>query len=346
MLIFVYQFEAKKTLVINIGNYTKKERKMIYMCTKSGRLDANMSEELALPRNQIEQLIKQIGVKVNGKIVKKSSFKLKGDESIEYNFIEAVREKESYEVDFDIDVLYEDEDMLVINKPPFLTVHAAPSVKEATLVDWLIKRGVSLSTISGEERHGIVHRIDKETSGALVIAKNNEAHVNLSAQLEDKSMGRYYVGLIDLPLREDMIVDKPIARNSKNRLKMDVVEGGRESKSAFCKLALSNNAKMELISAKLFSGRTHQIRVHLKSLSRHIVGDSLYGFKSQNSKIPRVMLHAYVLYLKHPSSGEFLEVKAPLFDDFKDVLQKNFKKDEIDAKINSSYIIERFNIFS
>jgi 23S rRNA pseudouridine1911/1915/1917 synthase len=319
---------------------------MTFTCTKSGRLDVIMSEELSLPRNQIEQLIKQVGVSVDGKVIHKSGFKLKGEEFIEYNFIQAVKEKESYEVDFDIDVLYEDEDILVINKPPFLTVHPAPSVKEATLVDWLIKRGISLSTISGDERHGIVHRIDKETSGALVVAKNNAAHVNLSAQLEDKSMGRYYLGLIDIPLKEDMIVDKPIARNPKNRLKMDIVQGGRESKSAFCKLSLSDNGKMELITAKLFSGRTHQIRVHLKSLSRHIIGDSLYGFKSQNSKIPRVMLHAYIVYLKHPTSGEFLLVEAPLFEDFENLLQKHFKKDEIDAKINSSYIIERFNIFS
>lgn len=329
-----------------IENYTKKEREMTFTCTKSGRLDVIMSEELELPRNQIEQLIKQVGVSVDGKIIHKSGFKLKGEESIDYNFIQAVKEKESYDVDFDIDILYEDGDILVINKPPFLTVHGAPSVKEATLVDWLIKRGISLSTISGDERHGIVHRIDKETSGALVVAKNNAAHVNLSAQLEDKSMGRYYLGLIDIPLKEDMIVDKPIARNPKNRLKMDVVQGGRESKSAFCKLSLSINEKMELITAKLFSGRTHQIRVHLKSLSRNIIGDSLYGFKSQNSKIPRVMLHAYILYLKHPRSGELLLVEAPLFEDFENLLQKHFKKDEIDAKINSTYIIERFNIFS
>nr|MDA3908511.1 RluA family pseudouridine synthase [Sulfurimonas sp.] len=240
---------------------------------------------------------------------------------------------------------YEDEDILVINKPPFLTVHPAPSVKEATVVDWLIKRGISLSTISGDERHGIVHRIDKETSGALVIAKNNEAHLYLSKQLVDKSMGRYYLAITDMPLKEDVIIDKPIARNRNNRLKMDVVEGGRESKSAFCKLSLSKSEQNELISAKLFTGRTHQIRVHLNALSRHILGDTLYGFKSQKSKISRVMLHAYILYLQHPRTGEFMQIIAPPFEDFENVLKKHFNKEEIDEKIDSAYIIKRFNTF-
>ena len=318
---------------------------MTFTCKESGRLDAIMAKELSLPRNQTEQLIKQVGVKVDGKSVKKTSYKLKGCEVIEYSFKEAILTKESYEVNFDVDILYEDEDMLVINKPPFVTVHQAPSVKEATLVDWLKKRGVTLSTISGEERHGIVHRIDKETSGALVVAKNNDAHVALSRQLEDKSMGRYYLALIDLPLKEDIIVEKPIGRNPKNRLKMDIIPKGREAKSAFCKLALSKDGKKELIGAKLFTGRTHQIRVHLKSLSRHILGDSLYGFKSQNSKIARVMLHAYVLYLKHPRTGEDMQIVAPVFEDFKSLLNQHFNKEELDEKMDSTYITKHFGTF-
>ncbi len=319
---------------------------MTFTCKERGRVDVVMSKKLSLPRNQIEQFIKQIGIEVNAKKVKKCSFKLKVDDVIEYNFVQAKQKKESYEVDFDIDILYEDEDILVINKPPFLTIHPAPSVKEATVVDWLIKQGISLSTISADERHGIVHRIDKKTSGALVIAKNNEAHLGLSSQLLDKSMGRYYLALIDTPLKKDIIIDKPIARSRKNRLKMDIVAQGRRSKSAFCKLALSKDEKKELIGAKLFTGRTHQIRVHLSSMSRHILGDVLYGFKSQNSKIiPRVMLHAYILYLQHPKTGEFMQIIAPLFEDFEDILKKQFSKDEIDEKMDSNSIIKCFSTF-
>ncbi|MBL0687616.1 MAG: RluA family pseudouridine synthase [Sulfurospirillum sp.] len=318
---------------------------MTFICKETGRLDVVMSKNLKLPRNQIEQLIKRVGIKIGTKKIKKCSFKLKINDVVEYDFIQITKEKKRYKVDFDIDILYEDDDILIINKPPFLTVHPASSVKEATVVDWLIKRGVSLATISGDERHGIVHRIDKETSGALVVAKNNRAHLGLSSQLLDKSMGRYYLAITDLPLKNDTIVNKPIARNRKNRLKMDVVMGGRESKSAFCKLVLSKDKKKELISAKLFTGRTHQIRVHLSSMSRHILGDTLYGFKCQKSSIARVMLHAYILYLRHPRTGESMRVTAPLFVDFENILEKYFNKDEIDEKMDSLCIIDSFNNF-
>ena len=316
---------------------------MTFTCKDNGRADKIMSQELELSRSQIEKFIKNIGIKVNGKNINKSSHKLFIDDEVTYEFVLAKEEESEYEVDFDVDILFEDEDMLIVNKPPFLTVHGAPSVKEATLVDWLKKKDISLSTISGEQRHGIVHRIDKESSGALVIAKNNEAHINLSRQLEDKSMGRYYLSIIDLPLKEDIIVEKPIGRNPKNRIMMSVTPNGKFAKSYFSKILLSNNEKFELIAAKLYTGRTHQIRVHLNSLSRHILGDSLYGFKSQSAKINRVMLHAYILYLKHPKSGEMMLVKAPLFDDFKQVLHKYFDKDKIDENITNNRIIDSFD---
>lgn len=312
-------------------------------CQEANRLDVVMSEALQKPRNQIEKLIKNIGVSVNGVAVKKSSYKLKVDDVVSYHFIEAPKSDTQYSIDFDVPVLYEDDDLLIINKPPFLTVHGAPSVKEATLVDWLKSKNISLSTISGEERHGIVHRIDKETSGALVIAKNNEAHVHLAEQLESKSMGRYYLALIDVPLKENCVVELPIGRNPNHRLKMAVVASGRFAKSAFCKIALSKDTKTELIAAKLFTGRTHQIRVHLATMSRHILGDSLYGFKSQNVTIPRVMLHAYCVYLTHPRTHQRLHVQAPLWDDMNTFVAHHFNKEEIDEKITLDRIVNGFD---
>ena len=316
---------------------------MTFTCKEKGRVDSVMSRELDISRSQIEKFIKNVGIEINSKKINKASFKVQIGDIIKYEFKENIEKPSEYRVDFDVDVLYEDDDLLVVNKPPFLTVHGAPSVKEATLVDWLKKKGVSLSTISGEERHGIVHRIDKETSGALVVAKNNEAHINLSKQLENKSMGRYYLALIDLPLKDDIVVEKPISRNPKNRLKMAVVEGGKYAKSMFVKIALSNNEKYELIAVKLYTGRTHQIRVHLNSLSRHILGDSLYGFKSQKGKINRVMLHAYLLYLKHPRSGKMMQIEAPLLKDFQDTIYKYFNKDKIDEIISPNHIIDSFD---
>lgn len=312
-------------------------------CQNAGRLDAVMSEVLNLPRSQVEKLIKTVGVTLNGVRVFKSGLKVHVGDTIEYDFIEATPSAPEYPVDFEVPILYEDDDILVVNKPPFLTVHGAPSVKEATLVDWLKHKGVSLSSISGEERHGIVHRIDKETSGALVVAKNNEAHVALASQLEDKSMGRYYIALIDVPLKENTIVELPIGRHLNHRLKMGVLKEGRYAKSAFAKLALSKNAKCELIAAKLFTGRTHQIRVHLSALSRHILGDSLYGFKSQNGTIPRIMLHAYCVYLIHPRSGQPVSIQAPLWDDMNAYLTDHFMKDEINEKITLDGIVSCFS---
>lgn len=303
---------------------------------EAGRLDKILTTELQESRNQVEQLIKEGLVSVNGKTVLKTGKKLLVGETISYRFKEIVP-KEPVIIDFDVEILYEDDVVMVINKPAGLVVHPAASVKEATLVDWLIKKGISLSTISGEERHGIVHRIDKNTTGVLVIAKTNAAHQKLSEQLQDKSMGRYYLAIIDYPLKESGIVEKPIGRNPNNRLKMDVRENGKEAKSAFCKL-LESDKQFELIAVKLFTGRTHQIRVHLESLGRHILGDNLYGFKSKKAIIDRVFLHAYKLYMLHPTTGKKMEFVAPLFPDMKDFISHKFNQGEIDEKINPTII--------
>ena len=286
---------------------------MILKADKEIRLDKFLSEKLNTSRNQIENLIKKELVLINQKKAKKGGIKLKKGDTIE--ILKPIKEeKEIKKVDFEVPILYEDEDLLVVNKPPFIVVHPAKSVKEATLVDWLKEKGYSLSTLAGEERFGIVHRIDKETSGALVIAKNNKTHQFLSNQLKDKSMGRYYLMLLDTPLKEAKCVDKPIGRNPKNRLKMAVIKNGREAKTLF--VPIENN----LTAAKLFTGRTHQIRVHLNSIGRYILGDTTYGKKNQN--INRVMLHAREIYFTHPN-GKKLSIIAPLFDDFKNLLKEN-----------------------
>jgi 23S rRNA pseudouridine1911/1915/1917 synthase len=298
----------------------------------AGRIDKILATQLDVSRNQVEKLIKDGLVSVNGKCIGKTSFRVVEGDVIAYTFKEAEK-RVVPPIDFDVEVLYEDDYLLVVNKPSGLVVHPAPSVKEPTLVDWLIHKGISLSTISGEERHGIVHRIDKETTGALVVAKDNKTHEMLSAQLQDKSMGRYYLALIDCPLKDDTIVDKPIGRNPKNRLKMDVVADGKVAKTAFVKLAQTPH-DVELIAAKLFTGRTHQIRVHLNTLGRHILGDDLYGFKTKRDKIARVNLHAYLLYLVHPHTGEKMEFLAPLFDDMTGYITKYFDQELVDKKMN------------
>jgi len=158
----------------------------------------------------------------------------------------------------------------------------------------------------------------------LVVAKTNEAHIELSKQLEDKTMGRYYLAFIDMPLKEDIVVEAPIGRNKNNRLKMSVDPQGKYAKTFFTKVKESKNGKYELIKAKLFTGRTHQIRVHLESLHRHILGDSMYGFKGNLEKFSRVYLHAYNLYLKHPITKKDMSFEASMPQDMEQFYIKYF----------------------
>ncbi len=324
-----------------------------FIVQETNRLDKFLALHIDASRNQIEQLIKKGFVKVEGKVIEKTGIKLKENQNIEVNFPEAeispIKDEEFLKnslKDKNVEIIYEDEHILVINKPYNLTVHEAPSVKDATLVDWLKLKNISLSTISGEERHGIVHRLDKGTSGVMVVAKSNEAHVNLAKQLEDKSMGRYYLAIIDLPLKENLVIEKPISRNPTNRLKMAIIENGKNAKSAFCKIALSKNEKYELIAAKLFTGRTHQIRVHISSINRHILGDNLYGFKGELNKINRFYLHAYSLYLYHPITNEKMSFKAKIPNDMKEFLENNFERNGLNEKLDENNIITCFNNFS
>lgn len=322
-----------------------------YISNSTDRLDKFLSMAIEQPRNQIEALIKNSCVQIDGKIAIKSGQKLKMNQEITVDFKEVIPTQSNFSdeeiMQFDIKIIYEDEYILIVDKPIGLVVHDAPSVKEPTLVDWLKLKKISLSTLSGEERHGIVHRLDKGTSGLLVVAKTNEAHTNLSHQLEDKSMGRYYIACIDIPLKSDIVVEKPIGRNPNQRLKMAVTKDGRYAKTAFKKLIENKNLqdnshKYELICAKLFTGRTHQIRVHLESLNRRILGDDLYGFKGKDSTINRIFLHAFSLYLRHPITNENFEFVAPIPQNMQNLLEQNFDKGIINEKLTKEYITHCF----
>ncbi|MBQ7271535.1 MAG: RluA family pseudouridine synthase [Campylobacter sp.] len=317
-----------------------------FIAENSARLDVFLSGVLQISRNQIANLIKSNAVFVNSNLANKPSFKLNLGDFVEI-FYPDTTDKDganSQICEFEVEILYEDDDLLVINKPANLVVHSAPSVKEPTLVDWLKQNSYTLSTINGEIRAGIVHRLDKGTSGALVVAKTNFAHANLSEQLSDKSMGRIYLAMTDLALKDDCVIENFIGRSPSNRLKKAVLSqsasDARFAKSAF--INLHSEAGFNLIGAKLFTGRTHQIRVHLASLNRHILGDTLYGFKSQNDKIERIFLHAYLLYFTHPRTGEMLKITANLPKEFENLIAKSAKKDEIYEKILPTNIERSF----
>ncbi len=321
----------------------KRQEDLTFNVQAPMRLDTFLAQKLQQTRSQIATLVKKEGVRIDGVATYKPGHKLKEHQSVTLTLPQP-KQTPPQTVDFDVEVLYEDDALMVINKPSGVTVHDAPSVKEATLVDWLKQRGVSLSTISGEERHGIVHRLDKGTSGAMLVAKTNEAHKELAEQLEDKTMGRYYLAVITPPLKEcPTIVEAPIGRNPSNRIKMACIAGGKAAKSAFAPLALSNDQKEQLIAAKLFTGRTHQIRVHLEKISRHIVGDNVYGAKIGKGSAEHILLHAYIIYFRHPSSGEFIRISAQPDAVFLDYLNKKFPMETLDETILPKNIIASFN---
>ena len=314
-----------------------------YRCQKPQRLDIFLAEAIGQTRSQVAQLIKLGCVSINEKTVLRTGLKLKGEESVYVKFPQPKKE-EAKEIDFDVEILYEDEDVLVINKPSGITVHPAPSVKEPTLVDWLKHKNIRLSTISGEERHGIVHRLDKGTSGAMVVAKNNEAHEFLSRQLQNKSMGRYYLAVVTPPLKDDVtIIESNIGRSNHNRLKMaSGAVHGKYAKTMFKQLVLSEDEKFQLIACKLFTGRTHQIRVHLESINRHILGDHIYAVSPKQEKSERILLHAYLIYFIHPRTKEMLYFTAELDRYMKNTIDKKFDKEILDEVINTNYIINSF----
>ncbi len=313
-----------------------------YICEIEDRLDKILSIQVGHTRSQVANLIKQKCVYVDNKLVSRPGVKLKVGQTIKVEFPEAKVNK-ALEVDFDVEILYEDDDLLVINKPSGVTVHPAPSVKEATLVDWLKHKGIRLSTISGEERHGIVHRLDKGTSGTMVIAKNNDAHEFLSQQLQDKSMGRYYLAVVNPPLKDDITtIDKAIKRSNHNRLKMACLDSGKNAKTMFKSLAFSNDEKNQLIACKLFTGRTHQIRVHLEDINRHIIGDHIYAQTPKQEKSERILLHAYIIYFIHPTSKEKLFFKADFDDTMKTYIDKKFNMENINEVITTSNILHSF----
>lgn len=313
-----------------------------FISSKSARLDQELALYLKISRNQVLSLIKGGNVSVNDKVVTKAGFNLNLDDKISFILPQTTQIQSEFKAEFDVEILYEDSDILVINKPIGVTVHPAPSVKEATLVEWLKQKNYTLSTIGGVERAGIVHRLDKGTSGVMVVAKNNESHASLSSQLSSKDMGRIYLALCDLPLKENCIIDRPIGRHPQNRLKNTIVNGAKSAKSAFANILTTQNKRVNLIAAKLFTGRTHQIRVHLASINRHILGDDLYGFKSNSDRISRIFLHAYILRLIHPRSNQIMEFKAPLPNEFYELIGKEVNKEIVDESITPSILCDIF----
>ncbi len=282
------------------------------------RIDVYLARELSLSRSHVKKICDEGLVEVNQKVVKSNKVLKVGD-----NISVIIPENKNLDLvpeDIPLDIIYQDNDVAVINKPQGLTVHAGNGTNGSTLVNALLFHLDNLSGINGVIRPGIVHRIDKNTSGLLVVAKNDNAHVKLAKQLQDKTCSRIYVALLEGVLKEDKgTISTYIGRNPLNRTKMAVVSSGREAVTEY--KVIKRFEQFTLCEFSLKTGRTHQIRVHAKYIGHPIVGDKEYGYKNQKFNLNGQLLHAKELKFIHPSTNKKVSFSCPLPDYFEKILK-------------------------
>ena len=292
------------------------------------RLDVFLSEQLEdFTRSRLKKLIEDGNVFVGGNPVKKSGADIKRGDEVSIIIPDAVEYAAQAE-NIPLDIVYQDSDFAVVNKPQGMTVHVGNGNESGTLVNALLYSLDSLSGIGGVLRPGIVHRIDKDTTGLLVVAKNDKAHVSLATQIAEKSARRVYYALLEGCVKADsgrIVTD--IGRHPQDRLKMAVLPDG-EGKIAITDYEVLARFGTEFTLCKfiLQTGRTHQIRVHAKHMGHPCVGDPVYGFKKQKYKLSGQLLHAIELSLTHPKTGERMTFNAPLPQEFQAVLEKLTKQ--------------------
>lgn len=284
---------------------------------KGERLDRFLQKNLpGVSRSHVKTIIEEGGATVNGK-VEKAGASLKENDKVVFN-LPSPKNLSLEPENIPLDIVYEDDDIAVINKPQGMVVHPACGSENGTLVNALLYNLSSLSTINGVVRPGIVHRLDKDTSGLLVVAKNDEAHKNLQSQIQKKDAKRYYVALLDGNVKEDAgTVNEPVGRSHSDRKKMAVVRDGRNAETHF--RVLRRFSRYTFCEFELKTGRTHQIRVHAKFMHHPVVGDAVYG-GSNEFKLNGQLLHAYKLVLTHPKTQKVMTFTAPIPDYFQAVL--------------------------
>ena len=283
------------------------------------RIDKYLLDKLDISRNKIQKLINDNNILVNGKSVK-SSYIVRVDDLIECDF----EYKEKIDIlpeDIPLDIVYEDDDLLVVNKPSGMVVHPAVGNYSHTLVNALMYHCNNLSQVNGVIRPGIVHRIDADTSGLLLVAKNDIAHVDLAKQISEKSVKREYIALVDGVIKEDTAtIDAPIGRDVKNRKKMCVTADN--SKDAITNIRVIERYKNStLITCSLLTGRTHQIRVHMNYIGHSVINDPVYGSKKLIDPLFGQMLHARKIGFVHPRTHEYMEFSCEPPEKFLDILE-------------------------
>ena len=285
------------------------------------RLDKVIAElDKEISRSMIQKLLDENKIKVNDKL-QKASYKTKLNDIITLEEI-IVKETKLIPQDIPIDIIYEDSDIIVVNKPKGMVVHPANGNPDGTLANAIMNICKdSLSGIGGEIRPGIVHRIDKDTSGLLIIAKNDKAHINLSQQIKNREITKRYVALVRGVVKENKAtIDMPIGRSNSDRKKMSVKKDGKNAITHFEIIKRYNG--YTYLDLKIDTGRTHQIRVHLSEIGYPIVGDEVYSNGKNPFNVKGQMLHAKSLDFKHPITGKAMHLEAPLPTYFEDVINR------------------------
>lgn len=283
------------------------------------RIDKYLSElkDLELTRTKVQKLIDNDLILVNNKKIK-NSYKVQNDDIIEIGALEEI--SKIIPEKMDLDIVYEDDDVIVVNKKSGVVVHPAQGNYTGTLVNGLLYHSKSLSKINGEFRPGIVHRIDKDTSGLILIAKNDKAHLSLSEQLKNKTTTRKYIALVEGVINHDTgTIDAPIGRDANDRKKMNVTSFNSKNAVTHFKV-LEKYKNATLIECKLETGRTHQIRVHMKYIGHPVINDPVYGRKSATNF--GQMLHAKTIGFIHPTTNEYLEFDCELPSEFLEMLKR------------------------
>lgn len=288
------------------------------------RLDKYLAQSFSdISRNRLQKMIDEGKVLVNGQLPKAKYIIKAGDEIVLFN--EPPKEIELIPEDIPLDVLYEDNDVIIVNKPKQMVVHPAPGHESGTLVNALMYHCKDLSGINGEIRPGIVHRIDMNTTGSLIVCKNDKSHNNIAEQIKVHSVNRIYYGIVHGVLASDEgIVDAPIGRSVKDRKKMAIdKQHGRNAVTHY--KVLKKSDKYSLVEFKLETGRTHQIRVHMSSIGHPLLGDDVYGPEKCPVKgLCGQTLHAKIIGFKHPSTNEYVEFSAPLPEYFEKLITDLF----------------------
>lgn len=288
---------------------------------KGKRLGIYIAENFnELSRTMIKKLIESNNVLVNDKS-EKVSYKVQANDNISIDVPEA-KETKLKAQEIPLDIIYEDSDIIVVNKPKGMVVHPANGNPDGTLVNAILSICKnSLSGIGGELRPGIVHRLDKDTSGLIIVAKNDKAHINMSEQIKERNVKKTYIALVrgNVP-EEEATINMPIGRSTKDRKKMAVTKNGKQAITHF--KVLKRYSKYTLLEIKIETGRTHQIRVHMAEIGYPVVGDAVYSNGKNEFGIEGQMLHAYKLEFMHPITNKHMELTAPLPQYFEEILKK------------------------